>query len=124
MKLKIKHIKILLKLGFFKNRKKLNKIERKVIQVFNKYLSNPNSVLLIAPIKNRRYMQYRDIFIIIAENSVKFSNHVYHYDLFLNHKIMKKLTIDFDLEVESRREKMENEILQNKYNSLKKMLVF
>lgn len=76
--------------------------------------------MLMSPISGKRYIESDDkqLFIIIEHNQITIVNHQYSYNINLWGKPMERLTKMFDIEVEKRREAMENEIRSNVKHSL------
>ena len=76
--------------------------------------------MLMSPISGKRYIESDDkqLFIIIEHNQITIVNHQYSYHIDLWGKTMERLTKMFDVEVEKRREAMENEIRSNVKHSL------
>ena len=94
--------------------------ERDAINICRKLIAKSDSLLLLTPISNKRYIKNDKlgIFIILEGRSVQVINHVYSYTVFLDDKSWDKVSQIFDYEVESRREEFEKEITSNIRHSL------
>ena len=98
--------------------------ERDCIAICKKLISKEDTVLLLTPISNKRYIRNEElqIFVILEGSSVKVINHVYSYTVFLEQKLWNSITLVFDTEVEKRREEFEKEITSNIKHSLQNIL--
>jgi hypothetical protein len=94
--------------------------ERDCIAICKKLISKEDTVLLLTPISNKRYIRNEElqIFVILEGHNVKVINHVYSYMVFLDQKPWDNIILTFDTEVEKRRENMEAEIRSNVKHSL------
>lgn len=78
----------------------------------------------MSPISGKRYIKSDDsqIFIVIQSSHINIVNHTYSYDIKTeSSNLYDRIVRIFDLEVETRREKMEHDIQQNVKHSLKKI---
>jgi len=100
------------------------KYEKDCIAICRKLLEKEDTVLLLTPISNKRYIRNENhqIFVILENHSVKIINHVYSYTVFLEETEWAKITNTFDNEVEKRRENFEKEITSNIKHSLQNIL--
>lgn len=98
--------------------------ERDCIAVCKKFINQPDSVMLLTPISNKRYIrsEKNEIFIILDSHRVKIINHVYAYDVHMNDKSWNQIISLFDNEVEKRREEFEHQITSNIKSSLQKII--
>ena len=98
--------------------------ERDCIAICKKLISKEDTILLLTPISNKRYIRNEElqIFVILEGHNVKVINHVYSYTVFLEHKPLENIVVAFDNEVEKRREKFEKEIMSNIKHSLQNIL--
>ena len=98
--------------------------ERDCIAICKKLISKEDTILLLTPISNKRYIRNEElqIFVILEGHNVKVINHVYSYTVFLEHKPWENIVVAFDNEVEKRREKFEKEIMSNIKHSLQNIL--
>jgi hypothetical protein len=98
--------------------------ERDCIAICKKLISKEDTVLLLTPISNKRYIRNEDlqIFVILEGHNVKVINHVYSYTVFLEQKPWENIVVAFDNEVEKRREEFEKEIMSNIKHSLQNIL--
>ena len=98
--------------------------ERDCIAICKKLISKEDTVLLLTPISNKRYIRNEElqIFVILEGHNVKVINHVYSYTVFLEQKPWENIVVAFDNEVEKRREEFEKEIMSNIKHSLQNIL--
>ena len=98
--------------------------ERDCIAICKKLISKEDTILLLTPISNKRYIRNEElqIFVILEGHKVKVINHVYSYTVFLEYKPWENIVVAFDNEVEKRREKFEKEIMSNIKHSLQNIL--
>ena len=98
--------------------------ERDCIAICKKLISKEDTVLLLTPISNKRYIRNEElqIFVILEGHNVKVINHVYSYTVFLDQKPWDNIILAFDTEVEKRREEFEKEITSNIKHSLQNIL--
>jgi hypothetical protein len=98
--------------------------ERDCIAICKKLISKEDTVLLLTPISNKRYIRNEDlqIFVILEGHNVKVINQVYSYTVFLEQKPWENIVVAFDNEVEKRREEFEKEIMSNIKHSLQNIL--
>ena len=103
---------------------KKSEYERDCISICRKLISKENTVLLLTPISNKRYIRNEElqIFVILEGSSVKVINHVYSYMVFLDEKPWNNIVHIFDTEVEKRRDEFETEITSNIKHSLQNIL--
>ena len=78
----------------------------------------------IAPLSEKRYIINKElgIFVVIVDNRVEITNHVYHYIIKLSEKDITKLKRQFDSKVEEIRLEYENEIKSQINNTLNTLL--
>jgi hypothetical protein len=98
--------------------------ERDCISICKKLIDKEETILLLTPISNKRYIRNEEhqIFVILEGNNVKVINHVYSYTVFLEKNCWENLVSMFDNEVEKRREIFEKEITSNIKHSLQNIL--
>jgi hypothetical protein len=103
---------------------KITTYEKDCISICEKLIKKNETVLLLTPISNKRYIKNEEdqIFVILENYSVKIINHVYSYTVILGDKSWNSVVTLFDSEVESRRNKFEKEITSNIKYSIKKIL--
>lgn len=101
-----------------------SKYEKDCIAICRKLISKEDTVLLLTPISNKRYIrnEKNQIFVILEGHSVKIINHVYSYTVFLEENEWRHIISIFDNEVEKRREDFEKEIISNIKHSLQNIL--
>ena len=98
--------------------------EKDCIAICKKLIHKEDTVLLLTPISNKRYIRNEElqIFVILEGHNVKVINHVYSYMVFLDQKPWDNIILTFDTEVEKRREEFEKEITSNIKHSLQNIL--
>jgi hypothetical protein len=98
--------------------------EKDCIAICKKLISKEDTVLLLTPISNKRYIRNEklQIFVILEGHSVTVINHVYSYMVFLEQKPWDNVILTFDTEVEKRRKNFEKEITSNIKHSLQTIL--
>jgi hypothetical protein len=96
---------------------KITTYEKDCVSICEKLIKKNETVLLLTPISNKRYIKNEEdqIFVILENYSVKIINHVYSYTVILGDKSWNSV-------VESRRNKFEKEITSNIKYSIKKIL--
>ena len=88
-------------------------------------IPSESSKLTIAPLSNKRYIRNddKDMFIVIQDGTISLINHVYSYNVFIEHnKLYEEVLSIFDSELENRRLLLEEEIRSNIKHSLKSIL--
>ena len=103
---------------------KITTYEKDCVSICEKLIKKNETVLLLTPISNKRYIKNEEdqIFVILENYSVKIINHVYSYTVILGDNSWNSVVTLFDTEVESRRNKFEKEITSNIKYSIKKIL--
>jgi hypothetical protein len=89
--------------------------------ICKKMIRRPDSVLLLTPLTNKRYIKNDplSIFITIDGGIVNVINHKYSYIVPMSDRTMKEVTDMFNSTVENQRKKMEEEITSNIKHSLR-----
>jgi len=92
--------------------------------ICRKLISHPDSTFLIAPLSQKRYIKNDTlgVFIVLSNNRINITNHVYNYDVNLTQTISDKLNNIFDKKVEGLRLEFETEIKSQIKNSLTTIL--
>jgi hypothetical protein len=98
--------------------------EKDAIAICKKLIHKEETILLLTPISNKRYIRNEElqIFVILENHTIKVINHVYSYVVFLEEKSWEHIKLFFDTEVEKRREEFEKEITSNIKHSLQNIL--
>lgn len=109
---------------FARNIKDYTSNEVKSSAIFRKLVTHPNSVFLIAPLSQKRYIKNEKlgIFILLSDLRLNITNHVYNYDIDVNEDLSKKLQSMFDNKVELVRLELEKEMQSQIQHSLLKIL--
>ena len=107
-------LKIYLKLRSISraNMSSVDKNEIKSSAICRRLISHPDSKFLIAPLSNKRYIKNDPLgmFIVLSDNQINITNHVYNYDVNVSSVISNKLDTMFDNKVESYSSNLENGI--------------
>lgn len=98
--------------------------EKTCTAICRKLITHKGSNYTIAPLSEKRYIINKelDIFIVMVENRVEITNHVYHYIIKLSEKDSTKLKKQFDAKVEQIRLEYENDIKSQINNTLNTIL--
>lgn len=98
--------------------------EIKSSAICRKLIAHPDSTFLIAPLSQKRYIKNDSlgVFIVLSNNRINITNHVYNYDVNLNQTISDKLNGIFDKKVETLRLEFETEIKSQIKHSLTTIL--
>ena len=98
--------------------------EIKSSAICRKLLSHPDSTFLIAPLSHKRYIKNDSlgVFIVLSNNRINITNHIYNYDVNLTQIISDKLNNMFDNKVDTLRLEFENEIKSQIKHSLTTIL--
>jgi len=101
-----------------------NKYQLDAIKIFKSLLYNQDTLVLISPLSNKRYLKNdkKMLTIILDGNSINIINHVYSYSVVIDDPLMTQVIDLFNQEVERRRNEFEKEITSNIKHSLKTIL--
>ena len=101
-----------------------NKYQMDAIKIFKSLLYNSDTLLLISPLSNKRYLKNdkKGLTIILDKNTVNIINHIYSYSVVLDDPNVTQIVNLFNQEVERRRNEFEREITSNIKHSLKTIL--
>jgi len=102
----------------------VDKNEIKSSAICRRLISHPDSKFLIAPLSNKRYIKNDPLgmFIVLSDNQINITNHVYNYDVNVSSVISNKLDTMFDNKVESLRLSFELEMRSQIKHSLTTIL--
>ena len=94
------------------NPKSVNENSKICLNICRRLIRDKHSKLLIAPISGKKYIKNSELglFVIMDGGKISITNHVYHYDIFLDMKEWEKISKIFDARTESDRQIYENEI--------------
>jgi len=119
-------LKIYLKFRRFTriNMSSVDKNEIKSSAICRRLITHPNSKFLIAPLSHKRYIKNDSLgmFIVLSNNRINITNHIYNYDVNLSPFISDKLNDMFDNKVELLRQSFETEIKSQIKHSLTTIL--
>ena len=106
------------------NMSSIDENEIKSSAICRKLISHPDSTFLIAPLSQKRYIKNDSlgVFIVLSNNRINITNHVYNYDVNLTQTISDKLNNIFDKKVEGLRLEFETEIKSQIKHSLTTIL--
>jgi hypothetical protein len=98
--------------------------EVKSSAICRRLIAHPDSHFLIAPLSNKRYIKNDPLgmFIVLSNNRINITNHVYNYDVNLSQVIADKLDTMFDNKVEALRLSFELELKSQIKHSLTTIL--
>ena len=105
-------------------RQQKSQYERDCIYICKKLILKEDTILLLTPISDKRYIRNEEnqIFVILENHAVKVINHIYSYTVILDTNSWLNVVSIFDNEVEKRRDEFEKEITSNIKHSLKNIL--
>jgi hypothetical protein len=88
--------------------------------ICRRLINHPNSVFLIAPLSNKRYIKNDKLkmFIVLSDCRLNITNHIYNYDIVISSSLSIKLCQMFDNKVEGFRQEFEQEIYGQIQHSL------
>ena len=118
-------VKFLIWLNYgFKNKRILTENEILCKSICRKLINHPESKFLIAPLSGKRYIKNSklELFVILDEQKISMTNHIYHYDVFLDVREWDRLVRMYDNKTEILREEYENEIKSQIVHSLSTIL--
>ncbi len=118
-------VKFLIWLNYgFKNKRILTENEMICKSICRKLINHPESKFLIAPLSGKRYIKNSnlELFVILDEQKISMTNHIYHYDVFLDVREWDRLVRMYDNKTEVLREEYENEIKSQIVHSLSTIL--
>ena len=106
------------------NMSSVDKNEIKSSAICRRLISHPDSKFLIAPLSHKRYIKNDPLgmFIVLSNNRINITNHIYNYDVNLSPEISDKLNDMFDNKVEFLRQTFETEIKSQIKHSLTTIL--
>lgn len=109
---------------FSRSVKKYTSNEIKSSAIFRKVINHPDSIFLMAPLSQKRYIKNKELglFIILSDFKLNITNHVYDYDIDINEGLYEKLQRIFDEKVEISRVTLESEVDSQVQHSLLKIL--
>lgn len=98
--------------------------EIKSAAICRKLITHKDSKFLIAPLSHKRYVRNEPLgmFIVLSDNRINITNHIYNYDITVPYYISNKLIKMFDKKVESYRLKFESEMKGQVQHSLSTIL--
>jgi hypothetical protein len=102
----------------------VDKNEIKSSAICRRLISHPDSKFLIAPLSHKRFIKNDPLgmFIVLSNNRINITNHIYNYDVNLSPAISDKLNDMFDNKVELLRQTFETEIKSQIKHSLTTIL--
>ena len=94
--------------------------ERLSSAICRNLIKHPESTFLIAPLSHKRYIRNEvlQMFIILQDDRMNITNHIYNYDISLRQDTSERLNRIFDHKVEESRSKFESEMKSQIRHSL------
>jgi len=104
--------------------KNTNQNERICKSICYKLINQPDSKFLIAPISGKRYIKNSrlELFVILDDNRISITNHVYHYDVVFSERDFHRILKMYDNKTERIRQEFENEMKSQIQSSLSTIL--
>ena len=104
--------------------KKFTDSELKSAAICRKLINHPDSIFLIAPLSHKRYIKNEKLgmFVILSDNRINITNHIYNYDIMVPIVMSDKLCSMFDNKVENSRQKFESDMHGQIQHSLSTIL--
>lgn len=98
--------------------------EIKSAAICRKLINHKDSIFLIAPLSNKRYIKNEPLgmFVVLVENRINITNHIYNYDIMVPTAMSDKLCQMFDNKVEHARLEFEKEMHGQIQHSLSTIL--
>jgi len=99
--------------------------EKTSVEICLKLIDKQNSNLVYTPKTLKRIIidNEHEMFIVIQNRTIFLINHVYSYSVYIeNNELYDELLDKFDMELEQRRQKLEEEITNNIQHSLENIL--
>ena len=95
------------------------------ISICKKLINKNETILMSAPISNKKFIknEENEITIILDSYNVQVINHIYSYNVYLSEKSWDYIISYFNNEIEKRREEFEKEITSNIKHSLQNILI-
>lgn len=91
-------------------KRRMNPDQEKCFGIIRNLAAKPESELMIAPISQKFYIRYGDIFVIVERGTVSIINGVYHYDISVSDDLNSKITTFLYKVIERRRAALEAEV--------------
>ena len=98
--------------------------EMKSAAICRRLINHSDSTFLIAPLSNKRYVRNESLgmFLILSDNRINITNHIYNYDISVPTPLSDKLQKMFDNKVEGSRLNFEKEMHSQIQHSLTTIL--
>lgn len=117
-----KYLKNLIIKFMLKRHRHISKEERYAIIISKRLIDDSTSELLMHPTHQKYYIKYpqKQIFVVLElqPNEITIINHVYCYNVKLSQEVANTIENNFIVELEKRRQRMENEYMKNIEHSL------
>ena len=104
----------------FNSNLEIDEQSRSVVLICYKLINKEESILLMSPISQKRYIKNDSdgLFIIINDNQLTIVNSMCSYSILTQGRALKNILDKFDNEIEKRRQIMETEMRSNVKHSL------
>lgn len=126
LKSKVKRLiaKLFIYINKSTNQKIVDENSKICLNICRRLIKDKNSKFLIAPISGKKYIKNSELglFVIMDGGKISITNHVYHYDIYLNMKEWERISKIYDARTESDRQIYENEIHNQIEYSLQSIL--
>lgn len=108
----------------FKTEAEPTHYEKTCAAICRKLINNKNSKFSIAPLSDKKYIinEQLGIFVVFQDSKFEITNHVYHYEVNMNHRTAERLHSLFNNKTETIRLEYENQIRSQITNSLQDIL--
>jgi hypothetical protein len=104
----------------FNSNLEIDEQSRSAVLICHKLINKEESILLMSPISQKRYIKNDSdgLFIIINDNQLTIVNSMCSYSILTQGRALKNILDKFDNEIEKRRQIMETEMRSNVKHSL------
>lgn len=123
-RLRVAFIKLERSNTLFKTEHPISDYEKTCAAICRRVINNEHSKFSIAPLSDKKYVinEPLGIFVVIQDTKLEITNHVYHYEVNLNHTTSRRIHNMFDNKTEKIRLEYENQIRSQISNSLQSIL--
>jgi hypothetical protein len=123
-RVKVFFIKLERSHGLFKSEEPISEYEKTCASICRRLVNNEHSKFSIAPLSDKKYIVNENLgmFVVLQEDNVEITNHVYHYEVKFNQRMAKRIHTLFDNKTEKIRLDYESQIKSQISNSLQGIL--
>lgn len=110
--------------SLFQTSEEVTEYESTCMSICRQVMKNESSKFSIAPLSEKKYVinESLGVFIVIQDNKIEITNHVYHYEVKLQNRQAKRIHSMFNKKTEKIRLDYENQIKSQISNSLEQIL--